>query len=151
MEEALMIASSKAYDNLHRAVEHSILTGTDEIDVVQPEFIYVGAYKFHWSVFIHGLKRGDRRDREPWTRRGLLVPFEKLRRNLAKCGYYLVLRYEVVGVRARVFTKDQIEASASEFSLDFKHEHKLTLPQRPVWLYNLDDRELKCPYQMVPF
>ena len=38
MEEALMVASSKAYQHLHRAVEHAVLTGANEIDVVQPEF-----------------------------------------------------------------------------------------------------------------
>ena len=150
MEEALMAASSNAYSHLRRAVEHAVLTGTNEVDVVQPEFQHVGRYKFHWSVFVHGIKRNGRRDREPWGRRKLLVPFEQLRRDLAKSGYYLVLRYESAGVHARVFSKSEIEAS-DEFSLDFKHEHADTLPRRPVWLHGPDDGELKCPYQMVPF
>ena len=150
MEEALMVASSKAYQHLHRAVEHAVLTGTNEIDVVQPEFQYAGKYKFHWSVFIHGLKRGERRDREPWSRRKLLVPFEQLRRDLAKNGFYLLLRYENSGVRARVFTQSQIEADP-EFSLEFRHKYADSLPRRHVWLYKPDGGELKCPYQMVPF
>lgn len=148
MEEALMSASSMAYTRLRSAVEHAVLSGSTEVDVVQPEFYYAGRFKFHWSVFIHGLKRNSQRDRTPWTRRKLLVPFEQLRRDLAKNGYYLVLRYEDSGARACVFTKDQIELN-DEFSLDFKHD--VISLGRHVWLYERDGGELKCPYQMVPF
>ena len=95
-EQSLLNASRQAYHGFHSRAVNAILNEETEFDLDSPLFYYEGKYKFHWSVFVHGLRRKDstRRDRSVWNKRGICTPFEQLRRDMAKIGYYIILMYE---------------------------------------------------------
>jgi len=71
------------------------------------------SYRFVWSVFVHGIARRVRSrktvyDRRIWKDQGLLTPFDDIRQQFAKMGYFVMLRYEGKQPIAVVMTKQQV-------------------------------------------
>lgn len=141
MVDALMIASQVAYASFFAAVEHARLRGKVHVQLADPKFFRVGKYTFHWSTFVHGLRAGRRRDRSHWTNRGLLVPFEHLRRTLAQEGIYVVLNHEPRPI-VRVFDQSHI-AQDPDFTTT-------QIDGRPVHVYRKKPGKRNF-YNVVPF
>ena len=100
LNDAAFALSEVVYESFKRVVAHSLYATTTNntsasgfVLLEDPEYFFFGKYKFHWTVFLHGVRRGNGRDRSAWDSRSKLVPFEQLRRDLAKFGIYLLLRY----------------------------------------------------------
>lgn len=136
---ALMVASNTAYMTFFDAVENALLRGETVVQLQDPSVYRVGRFEFHWTVFVYGLKRAGKRDRSYWSDRGFLVPFEQLRRVLAKKGVYVVLNYES-GLVVRVFTRADIEGNP-DFSV-------MLVQDRPLYVYKRAERNF---YNIVPF
>lgn len=141
MQQALMLASQSAYAHFYAAVEHARLSKKTRMKMDNPAYYNVGKFSFHWSVFVHGLRRQGKRDRSPWANHGLLVPFEQLRRGFAQDGLYVVLNYEKRSPAFRVFDKDQITADP-DFTVMDVHE-------KPQYVYRRTTG--RNFYNIVPF
>lgn len=141
--DALLIASQQAYASFFAAVEHARAHRQVRVQLQDPAVYRVGKYAFDWSTFVHGLRRGRRRrDRTYWTDRGLLVPFEHLRRTLAQSGIFVVL---TAGRRpvCQVFDDEQIRGSPEDFTVIDVHGS-------PRYVYKHDPARRNF-YNIVPF
>tara|TARA_B110000027_G_scaffold121671_1_gene136035 strand:- start:104 stop:634 length:531 start_codon:yes stop_codon:yes gene_type:complete len=141
MVDALMLASQVAYGSFFAAIEHARLGGKAQVTLHDPKTFRVGRYAFHWSVFVHGVRAQGRRDRSHWTDRGLLVPFEQLRRVLAQKGIYVVLSYEPRPV-VRVFDRSHVATDPDFTTVDINGQ------EQRVYKHNPARRNF---YNVVPF
>ena len=101
--EALHVASYKAYWRMRALVEAEVQTNVHGhlprvVRMDQPQRYEVGGHVFPWTTFMYGVKRKnkhhgrERRDRSFWASRGLLLPFDQLRRDLVhEYGWMLVM------------------------------------------------------------
>jgi hypothetical protein len=151
MKEALLKTSNVAYFNFFAAVEHAVATipkqetpkGYAEAVIDDPKDYRIGKYRFNWSTFVYGLKRNGRRDRSIWNNERLLLPFEQLRRTLAKRGVYVVIDYRSESPQALVFNKKQIESS-DDFS-------KIMVDGRARFILGKENDAGSKFYRIVPF
>jgi hypothetical protein len=141
MEEALMTASNLAYVRFFNAIETARLRQQSTVRLQDPVTYQVGRFEFHWSVFVHGLRVKGRRNRSHWTKRGLLVPFEQLRRTFAKQGLYVILNHEEGAPVVRVFTQADIHGNP-DFTVS-------DVNGRAVYIYR--ETEGRNFYNVVPF
>jgi len=145
MNDAAFLLSDVVYESFKRAVAHSLFnttTNTSGLVLLEdPQYFFFGKYKFHWTVFLYGVKKAGIRDRSPWDSRGKLVPFEQIRRDLAKFGIYLLLRYDINHVPcACVFLKG---------TQRFNNLLKMSAEKKLAWIDNEYDK-IDHPYQIVP-
>lgn len=95
--EALYRCSVSAYNSFRATVEHHAHRKRLPrwISFEDPKKFVAGQHSFPWSTFFFGLKkssRGGKRDRSFWHARGLLLPFDQLRRDLVReYGWMLVM------------------------------------------------------------
>lgn len=140
LDEALMTASNLAFVRFFSAVETARLRQNEVVPLEDPMVYHVGRFEFHWTVFVYGLRVKGRRDRSHWNKRGLLVPFEQIRRIFAKQGIYVVMTYESSPV-VRVFDKRDIQDNP-DFSIE-------VINGRSMYVYKKTDG--RNFYNVVPF
>ena len=129
-ENSVLLASHQAYHAFWSRICHAILHYTQKIEIDSTQYFYAGKFRWHWSVFVHGIRKNGKRDRSIWARHSICTPFEQLRRDFAKQGYYLVLAYKE-GERVpecRVFTKNELVGPNAE-----KNHIEETMDGERVW------------------
>ena len=122
------------------AVGTARLRHNEVVKIDDPTVYRVGRFEFHWTVFVYGLRVKGRRNRSYWTKRGMLVPFEHIRRIFAKQGIYVVMTYEPSPV-VRIFDKRDIQGNP-----DFTTE---VINGRSMYVYKKTDG--RNFYNVVPF
>ncbi len=140
LDEALLTASNLAFVRFFSAVETARLRQKEVVPLDDPTVYQVGRFEFHWTVFVYGLRVKGRRNRSYWNKRGLLVPFEQIRRIFAKQGIYVVMTYESSPV-VRVFDRRDIQDNP-DFSIE-------VINGRSMYVYKKTDG--RNFYNVVPF
>ena len=73
-ENSVLLASHQAYHAFWSRICHAILHYTQKIEIDSTQYFYAGKFRWHWSVFVHGIRKNGKRDRSIWARHSICTP-----------------------------------------------------------------------------
>lgn len=114
IDEDFLKLNEDAYSRIKNCVFYSIKMNITIVEISNiGNFYSENGYSWNWDVFAFGEWGETKRDRSFWTKRNILLPFDKVRRDLFKeYGFYLVM------VDSTTYIFKNLQQVNDEFPLD---------------------------------